>query len=211
VFLTNIGVFCVFITNSPYLYIFQYILKDKRRIEYVGDMTTVSTDTHTKLVLNRLFGQGVISCKIRNILNRELIEKVEKLSKVQLYGIIKDARIVQNRSKSKLYHLALNRYYNELIYNFNNINGSCKYDIKNDIYNNLCNNWSPTSETMDRSNDKMWVYYPNHYNYKLLLKFNLDESTLYIFIDDRSQLKCSYYPFNIRNRIINVKREQILL
>ena len=165
-------------------------------------MTTISTDTHTKLVLNRLFGQGLISCKIRNILNRELIEKVEKLSKVQMYGYLKDARTVQSKSKSKLYQLVLDRYYNELVYNFDNINVSCKYDLKNEIYNNLCENWSPTSESMNNSNERLWVYISSDKFYKLLVSFNLDDITIRVFVRRRDSYELKTVV-NLSNSNVN--------
>ena len=100
----------------------------------------------TKLCLNRLFGSGLISYNINAMLMTDIRAKLNKCSKVSLYGWLKDTITVRDNTKAELVDLCMEMNMSDLIRDFKYIDSYSKGDMFNEIYNNINRSFLKASE-----------------------------------------------------------------
>ena len=160
-------------------------------------LSMTKNDTFIKLVLNRVFNNthyngdiNIISNKIFNILNRDIINKYTKLlnNKLAYYVYFNDLSYLDNTLKNNL-KLLLNTKYDKLILNYNKNNDNDKLIKK---YNNQTKLKKLYNDHISNSLFNLLKNYKNRsYNYNNIFKldFNLskyfitNEIDIYIYIN----------------------------
>tara|TARA_B100000424_G_scaffold163079_1_gene125040 strand:+ start:359 stop:1132 length:774 start_codon:yes stop_codon:yes gene_type:complete len=180
-------------------------------------------DTFIKLVLNRVFNDyvyydniNVISNKIFNILNKDIINKYTKLlnNKLAYYVYFNDLSYLDNTLKRNLYEL-LDTKYDKLILNYNKNNDNDKLIKK---YNTQTKLKKLYNDHISNSLFNLLKNYKNRsYNYNNIFKleFNLskyfitNEIDIYIYINTLYLDNNSHIIHNHLNNDIKHDREII--
>jgi len=110
---------------------------------------TTSTDMNTKLVLNRLFGIGVVSSTIYNRLNQDLYDKLKDLDKAKLYDMIRDPCITYNYTKQYLKEYIIKHRYDKVVMRYYTLDKYTKNDMSLEIITNISSNWRPSQSTIN--------------------------------------------------------------